>query len=441
MTAKATTLSDAIDQLRTIALEIELSSGADLSSIKKLHKVAESLVALADSFSFGQSKLVDIKEVWPEDDDRSILNHFNLPIHLGISTENKKLVVDLAKLPSLLIGGKSGYGKTNLLNSIISGLARLHSPREVKFILFDPKCSEFTGYCELPHLAFQVITEEYKCIYALLSLNREIDRRLKMFASVLCRNIEAFNNRNNVEHQKAIKDCFGEDYQENKNIPVYTPYIVVVMDEIANLVSRFGDKFIQLIRRLTSYGRSAGIHLVAATQFANDQSLPFALRDCFRYRIALKTHTEDESYMLVDSPFATVLCSRGDILIRPDEGEVIRSQSPFLHPHRISEIIETSKKTYHVSSAPYVTPGITFHSDSSAEKRQISKIDDEDLYKGALDVIRVSGKASVSHFQRQLNIGFNHANDLVNKLVARGIIEEGDSIGYRKIKGSFEDFL
>ena len=427
-----------IDQLRKIADELESTSGTDLSSIRKLHDFAKEITSLVDSI--GRRENVDIDEVWPDADDRLILKRHHLPIWLGISAEDEKLVVDLAKISHMLVGGKSGYGKTNLLNSIVCGLARLHSPENVQFVLFDQKCCEFTSYYNLPHLAFQVITESDKCMHALFALVREMDRRLKMFASVLCRNIDMFNGRKTAEHEEALREFLGEDFRESEDIPNSVPYIVVVMDEIERLVFLLGEDFIALIKKLTACGRAAGIHLIVATRYANDQILPFSLRECFRYRVAFKTCTQEESRILLNSPDADVLCGRGDMLIYNNNEELIRSQSAYLGAGKAEELVEFIKTKYPILNAVEAAAGISFPRDSSSQdtNSENAKLNDEELYKRALEVIRVRERASISLSQRMLNIGFNHASRLVDMLEERGIVGRRNSIGGLVIKVPLE---
>ena len=435
-----------INRLHEIADGLSAPLTDDLTSIRSLHEVAREITSLADSI--GRRENVDIDEVWPDADDRSILKRYRLPIYLGITSEGEKLVFDLARMPHLLVGGKSGYGKTNLLNSIVCGLVRLHSPRKVRFVLFDPKCTEFTSYCRLPHLAFHIITEANKCMYALLSLIREMERRLKMFASVACRNIDDFNSRKSENDDDISvpgitfelpdflkKRIEGMRSGESADIPDEVPHIVVVMDEIADSVSLFGEDFIALLKRLASKGRSAGIHIVATTESVNDQSLPLSLRECFPSRIAFKTNTQDASRILLDLPDADALCSRGDILIRRRDEEIVRSQNAYLRDGKIAEILAMLEREYPASTAVAVEPGIFFRDGQcdipQNSDSQDAKLNDEELCKRALDVIYVTKRASISHFQRQLNIGFNQAARLVGILEERGIIGQRSFIGVK----------
>ena len=187
----------------------------DADTIRRLHSIAKELVSLADSL--GRHELVYFADVWPESLDPKDEQRMLLPIYLGMTPQDEKLVIDLARMPHLLIGGASGQGKSNLLNCMISGLARLLPPEQLRFFLFDPKYVEFTHFLNLPHFAFQVINDGAKCVRALNWLENEMEERLKTFSNVKCSNIEKYRAGGNQ-----------------------MPYIVVVMDEIADLMMEYG---------------------------------------------------------------------------------------------------------------------------------------------------------------------------------------------------------
>ena len=180
------------NRLYEISAELAKPISADAESIRRLHDIASVITSLADSI--GRHENVNIADVWKNETVEGKACRYRLPVYLGVTSADDDIVVDLAQMPHLLIGGVGMSGKSNFLNSLICGLVRQRSPDDVRFVLFDPKCVEFTDYYNLPHAAFQVITDDAQCMYALLSLVREMDRRLKMFARVLCRRIDDFNN-------------------------------------------------------------------------------------------------------------------------------------------------------------------------------------------------------------------------------------------------------
>ena len=433
-----------IEQLRRIADELESSSGTDLSSIRRLHDIAKEITSLAGSIGLHEN--VNISDIWKNAAVEEKISHFRLPVYLGITSTDENIVADLAQMPHLLVGGMSMSGKTNFLNSLICGLVRHRSPDEIRFVLYDPKCVEFTAYSSLPHAAFQVITDEAKCMYALLSLVREMDRRLKMFARVLCRRIDDFNRRKSESEDGMVPDIWGFKADESADIPDTVPYIVFVIDEVSGLVSRFGNDFISPFRELMSKGRAAGIHVVTATGSVNEQTLPPPLMECFQSRIAFKTHTQAESLLLVNSPDADILSGPGDMLLYRQLGmrtDLVRMQSAWISPADVESVVDEAGKKYPNIHPVQVEPGIMFPNELIDVKKnstsQLDESNDEGVYKQALEVIRVTKRASVSHIQLQLKIGFNHASRIIEMLEERGVVGTGTLTSRREIKIDLEE--
>ena len=290
-------------------------------TIRRLHSITKEVASLAVSLVL--RKLVYFADVWPESLDPKEEQRMLLPLYLGMTPQDEKLVVDLARMPHLLIGGASGQGKSNLLNCMISGLARLLPPEQLRFFLFDPKCVEFTHFLNLPHLAFQVINDGAKCVRALKWLNNEMDERLKTFFSVKCRNIEKYRAAGNQ-----------------------MPYIVVVMDEIADLMMEYGKEVESLVGRLTAFGRTAGIHFVIATQVADQKALTASLCRSFLQRIAFKTRNQSESQLIINAPDADILCGRGDMFVTHPGGSLVRAQCAYLSTEEEALIGDEIGKRY-----------------------------------------------------------------------------------------------
>ena len=424
-------------RLHEIAEELKKPISADAESIRHLHDIAKELTSLAGSI--GRHENVDISDAWKNAKVEEKISRFRLPVYAGVTSMDENIVADLAQMPHLLVGGVGASGKTNFLNSLICGLVRHRSPDEVRFVLYDPKCVEFTAYSSLPHAAFQVITDEAKCMYALLSLVREMDRRLKLFARVLCRRIDDFNKRKSESEYNKVPDIWGFEADESADIPDTVPYIVFVIDEVGGLVSRFGNDFIAPFRELMSKGRAAGIHVVTATGFVNEQTLPPLLMECFQSRIAFKTHTQAESLLLVNSPDADILSSPGDMLLYRQLGvctDLVRMQSAWISPVDVESVVDEAEKKYPNIHPVEVEPGIVFPSGTT---NKLDESNDEEVYKQALEVIRVTKRASISHFQRRMGIGYNHATRIIDMLEERGIVGPPNGIGSREIKVDLEE--
>ena len=425
------------NRLHEISAELAKPISADAESIRRLHDIAKEITSLAGSI--GRHENVNIADVWKNETVEGKACRYRLPVYLGVTSADDDIVVDLAQMPHLLVGGVGMSGKSNFLNSLICGLVRHRSPDEVRFVLYDPKCVEFTAYSNLPHAAFQVITDDAKCMYALLSLVREMDRRLKMFVRVLCRRIDHFNKRKSETEEDGVPDIWGFKADESADIQDTVPYIVFVIDEVAELVSRFGNDFIAPFKELMSKGSAAGIHVVVATGHVNEQTLPPLLTDCFQSRIAFKTHTQDESLLLVRSPNADILSGAGDMLLYQSFGirsDLVRMQSAWISPVDVEKVVDEAGKKYPNTHPVEVKPGIVF---PNGITNKLDQSNNEEVYKQALDVIRVTKRASAAHFQRHLNIGYNHASQLADLLEERGIIGPQKGVGLREIKVDLEE--
>ena len=372
----------------------------DTDTIRRIHSIAKELASLADSL--GRHERVDFAETWPESLDPKEAQRMLLPLYLGMTSQDEKLVIDLARLPHLLVGGASGQGKSNMLNCIISGLARLLPPEQLRFVLFDPKCVEFLQYSALPHLAFPVITDGAKFVYVLRWLVCEMDKRLKEFARATCRNIEDFRKAGNQ-----------------------MPYLVVIIDEIVDLIQNFGKEVDPLIARLTALARAAGIHLVVATQVADHKGLSATLRCNIPGRISFKTRSGSES-KIIDAPDADVLCAPGDMLVRQKDGTLTRAQCAYLSREEEARIIKAVEKRHGSPKFLALLPDIVFHA-APEPQPDTTGPSEEEMYARALEVVRTTNHASTSHLQRKMGIGYNHAARLIDLMEERGVI--GPQVG------------
>ena len=400
------TIDESINQrLRDIADSLALPLTADAGSVRRLHDAANAITSLADSL--GRHERVDFDEVWPESVTDKKIGRKCLPLFLGLTSTDEKLVTDLASLPHLLVGGATGQGKSNLLNTIICGLTRLLPPDELRLVLVDTKMVEFTPYAALPHLAFPIITDDNKCLYVLRWLVAEMERRLKLFARAQCRNIQSYRKGGNA-----------------------LPYIVVIIDEFADLMASHRKDFEPVVARLTAMARAAGIHLVMATQRADNDVLSGTLRCNIPGRIVFKTRSQSESRLIIDSPDADVLCAPGDMLVRQKDDVLVRAQCAYLSDMALVRIIDTVGKQYDGPKFLASLPDVVFPAEPKPPQ---DKPTDEELYNRALEVVRTTKRASISHLQRKMGIGYNHAAHLIDLLEDRGIIGPGVGVQPREI--------
>lgn len=253
-----------------------------------------------------------------------------------------------------------------MLNCIISGLARLLPPEQLRFVLFDPKYVEFLQYSALPHLAFPVITDGAKFVYVLRWLVCEMDKRLKEFARATCRNIEDFRKAGNQ-----------------------MPYLVVIIDEIVDLIQNFGKEVEPLIARLTALARAAGIHLVVATQVADHKVLSATLRCNIPGRISFKTRSGSESKIIIDAPDADVLCAPGDMLVRQKDGTLTRAQCAYLSGEEEARIIEAVEQQYGSHKFLASLPDVVFPATPKPQPDTTGP-SEEEMYARALEVVRTT---------------------------------------------------
>ena len=420
--------NEAVNRLQEISGELAKTISADAASIQCLHDIAKEIMSLANTLS--RCERVCFTDIWPKELSNVDTEHHRLPLYLGVSSEGKNHVVDLAKMPHLLIGGEDVSGKSKLIRSIVCGLARLLSPEQARFVILDSSRADFVSYIKLPHLALPIITEDGEYGSVLDSLVGEMERRLKLFARAGCRNIDDFNKRKENPNGESVEDLFGIGIDNDNKLPDIVPYIVVVLNEIR----RFPIVDHSLISRLSFRGCSAGIHLILSTQTIDALTLPASLRECFRTRIAFKTNSGKESKLLINSPYAETLRETGDMIVRQqDDAFLIRVQSMDISSTDEMAIIAEAQKKH----SP-MKPLIEINSDPFAHRLNTPQIDDEELYEKALEVIRTTKRASISLFQRLMGIGYNHASRLMDLLEERGVVGGPENGFQREIKIDLE---
>ena len=376
-----------------------------------------------------------------------------LPLLFGKRADGKELVADLASMPHMLVAGATGQGKSVCLNSLICGLLMTRTPDQLKLIMVDPKCVEFTPYAAIPHLLVPVITDNRKVVFALHWAVAEMEKRLKMFSRARVRNIYDFNHRKSVTQM----DMFGDDAEMNADLPKTVPYIVVIIDEAADLIGQCGKEVNPDIQRITQKARAAGIHLILATQRPDAKIITGTIKANIPGRVAFKTSSSVDSRTILDDTGAENLIGKGDMLFRGKDNLLIRAQGAWISDEEIAAVTgfieEHSNLQYddkfatklgRVKEAEIGDPFASNEDDpdnqpkeeetSPAEARATVKAaEDADLFKKAIEVIINTNRASVSHFQRKLGIGYNHSAKLCDELEDRGVIAPQAGAGPRTI--------
>lgn len=335
-----------------------------------------------------------------------------LTIALGKDIVGQPFITDLKKLPHLLIAGTTGSGKSVGINSMLLSLLYKNSPKTLRLIMIDPKMLEFSIYNDIPHLLTPVITDSKKALIALSNLVSEMERRYKIMAQTSTKNIESYN-------QKAIKNNFET-----------LPYIVVIIDELADLMMTSGKDVEFYIARLAQMARASGIHLIVATQRPSVNVVTGLIKANLPSRISFRVGQKIDSKVILDQMGADSLLGRGDMLFTPPSNTgLIRLHAPFATEEEILKVVEFLK-----SQGPAIYDDKFLEETSSEENKQ--KIDDielDELYEEAKEIILTDEKTSISYLQRRLKIGYNRAATIIEQLEAMGVLSEVNAKGQRDI--------
>ncbi|WP_412175242.1 DNA translocase FtsK [Campylobacter sp. IFREMER_LSEM_CL2090] len=337
-----------------------------------------------------------------------------LTIALGKDIVGDPFITDLKKLPHLLIAGTTGSGKSVGINSMLLSLLYRNSPKTLRLMMIDPKMLEFSIYNDIPHLLTPVITDPKKAVNALSNMVAEMERRYRLMAEAKTKNIENYNEK--------IKEQGGE----------ILPFIVVIIDELADLMMTAGKDVEFYIGRLAQMARASGIHLIVATQRPSVDVVTGVVKANLPSRISYKVGQKIDSKVILDSMGAESLLGRGDCLFTPPGmSGLVRLHAPFASENEIENIVEFLKAQQVVE---YDESFLKDDSQDGAYKR--SEFDDGDLdelYEEAKAVILEDRKTSISYLQRRLKIGYNRAANIIEQLSQTGVLSEPDAKGQREI--------
>lgn len=333
-----------------------------------------------------------------------------LSIALGLDVSGKPVITDLAKMPHTLIAGQTGSGKSVSINAFLASILFRASPSEVKFVLVDPKRVELTGYNGIPHLLSPVIVEPGKVISALKYLVSEMEQRYKMFAQVGARNIDSYNE---ISGFQAL------------------PYIVLVIDELADVMLFSPVEVEDTITRLAQMSRATGIHMVLATQRPSVDILTGLIKANVPCRIAFAVASQVDSRVILDMPGAERLLGRGDMLfLPPDEAKPKRIQGAYVSDSDTTGLIEFLRKT---GVAPQYTEEVmTMPTRATKGHLGVGENKDE-LFEDAVRVICDHDKASASLLQRRLAIGYARAARILDQLEAAGVVSPAEGSKPREV--------
>tara|TARA_A100001015_G_scaffold109494_2_gene121525 strand:- start:2109 stop:4457 length:2349 start_codon:yes stop_codon:yes gene_type:complete len=358
---------------------------------------------------------------------------YELPLILGKDVSGKSLILDLAKMPHMLIAGATGAGKSVCMNTILTGLLMKYSPEDLRLMLVDPKTVEFHTYNDLPHLVVPVITNAKKVSLGLRWVIDEMERRFRYFNQAGVRDLSGYNNRVILTQEELFEDQISvkENEQNKEIIPDHLPYIVVVIDELADLMSVAQAEIEVSIARLAAKSRAAGIHMILATQRPDVKVITGTIKANFPARVAFKVSQKVDSRTILDRMGADALLGKGDMLVLPPGSDkLIRIQGAFTSDGEIEKVSSFWKD----QSKPDFIKEIKEKIEKPVvDLPEIDDSGDEEMVEQALEVIRQSKRASTSSLQRRLRIGYTRAARIMDLLEEKGIIGPPDGAGPREI--------
>ena len=350
-----------------------------------------------------------------------------LPLALGTDVSGRMIVGDLASMPHMLIAGATGAGKTVCMNSLLTGLLLSRTPDEMRMILVDPKTFEFQAYEGLKHLVVPIITDAKKVVLGLRWAIKEMEKRYALFKKVKVRDIKSFNSRP-IEKQE---DLFGGDEAPapKSDVPAKLPYIVIVVDELAELMGQVQQEIEPCIVRLAQLSRAAGIHMILATQRPSVNVITGTIKANIPGRIAFQVAQGNDSRTILDSIGAEKLLGKGDMLyLPPGKAKPVRLQGTWTKDDEMNRVTDFVRQ----QGTPDFITEITEKIESSKPAMPDLNEDDE-LFEQAMEVLRSTKRASTSSLQRRLRIGYNRAANLMDLLEEKGIIGPPTETGPRDI--------
>ena len=371
-----------------------------------------------------------LRELMASDQFRS--SNMALPCVIGKDVEGGSVVTDLTKMPHLLIGGTTGSGKSVGVNGILMSLLYTCTPENLRMLLIDPKKLEFKLYQGIPHLLHPVVTEAKGAASALAWACREMDQRYELLARWDTRNIVNYNNKvdrelKNWTKQKAIKYAPpGWSELEPPPKPEKMPYIVIVIDELADLMMVAKNEVQDSIVRLAQMARACGIHIILATQRPSVDVITGLIKSNMPTRMAFKLRSNIDSRTVLDSGGAEKLLGRGDLLMLPNAGDIVRCHGAFVSDEEVDRVTSFWRD----QGAPeYIEMTLPAEDEALAQLEE----DRDPLFDQAVEVVVRAGKASTSLVQRQLRIGYNRAARIVESMEMAGIIGPPDGAKPREV--------
>jgi S-DNA-T family DNA segregation ATPase FtsK/SpoIIIE len=394
-TSKIINLSEDIARnTSSISTRVATVPGKSTIGIEIPNKVREN-VALKEIISSKEFNNKDIK----------------IPITLGKSISGFPIVGDLVSMPHLLIAGTTGSGKSVCINTLILSILYRHKPDDCKLIMIDPKMLELSIYQGIPHLLTPVITEPKKATTALKWVVKEMEKRYREMTEIGVRNISGFNDKATSESRKKM------------------PYIVVIVDEMADLMMIAGKEIENYIQRLAQMARAAGIHIVMATQRPSVDVITGTIKANFPTRISFQVTSKIDSRTILGEQGAELLLGNGDMLFMSSASRIIRIHGPYVSEKEIERVSTFLR----LQGSPTYIEEVTRIEEQENDEVILNSEGKDELYNKAVEIIKTEGKASTSFLQRKLGIGYNRAARIIDQMEEEKIISPANHVGKREI--------
>jgi S-DNA-T family DNA segregation ATPase FtsK/SpoIIIE len=360
--------------------------------------------------------------------------HGALPMFLGVDTEGQPIVEDLARMPHLLIAGTTGSGKSVCINTVLASILLTRSPHDVKLILVDPKMVEMMIYAKVPHLMLPVVTDTKHATSVLLWLVEKMEGRYDLFQKAGVKNIKGYNALAEPE----LRQRLGEHWNET-HTPRHVPYIVLVIDELADLVMTARKEAEHAITRLAQKSRAVGIHVIVATQRPSTDVITGVIKGNLPTRIAFQVASKIDSRVILDSSGAEKLLGQGDMLYNPPQSSQIRRvQGALVEDHELQALVDFACR----EAAPSFSQELVQVATGTAQSAQSEALDpDADpLFDEAVRYVLKTKRGSASLLQRALGVGYTRASRLIDIMAQEGILGEFKGSKAREVLMTLEDW-
>jgi S-DNA-T family DNA segregation ATPase FtsK/SpoIIIE len=390
-----------INSIINLADDISRSMGVGAVRISQIYGTQYLGVEVPNDYR----ESVTIKELLSDSNFKNTSH--KIPICIGKDISGNIEVIDLSKAPHLLVAGTTGSGKSVFINTLLASILYKFSPKQLKLILIDPKMLELSVYNDIAHLLTPVVTEPKKAIIALKWVCREMERRYSLMNEEGTRSLEGYN-------QKASDTL---------------PYIVVFIDEMADLMMTAGKEVEHYVQRLAQMARACGIHVVMATQRPSVDIITGSIKANFPSRVSFQVASKYDSRTVLGESGAEQLLGNGDMLMSKNGANLIRYQSAFISDNEVNKLIKeikSSQKVEYLKELDEIIKNNDENFDSLEEE-------DEELISKSIDLIKSSNKASTSYLQRNFQIGYNKAARIMEALEKRGVVSEANHTGKRQI--------